>query len=400
LRTDVANKLRTAVAALAMACTIQVQAHVCIIVQPEGSALSEFFGIAIYPVALELFGLERDSEVLQHSVLDVHLAGLVGEAPDALEEPDLRDRADLMRHRDTLDTRSERLSGKEHLELVDPAPLALALGQRDDRHHVEMRIEAVIREHDGGAALSTLFTSDPRLEIDPVDLPAMHRADVRHPSASSLEPVARRGLEVLADALLLRSENRIARGGGIGIVDTAAAELTELTDQRPFHECVLALSGALSNGLLHRFCDRGTHLPPRLTGWILCSATVRGERGATIRHDNPTLLRLVKMVPRRLPCNGTIITARAYPTVAYRCIEELRAAVTVTFRTRCSFKRTLLCTQATQTHIVPAGGASVTVFELQAVLLVSDTATDPEPGTYLVGMSLFPELATPLQVSP
>ena len=60
----------------------------------------------------------------------------------------------------------------------------------------------------------------------------------------------------------------------------------------------------------------------------------------------------------------------------------------------------LLCTQATQTHIVPAGGASVTVFELQAVLLVSDTATDPEPGTYLVGMSLFPELATPLQVSP
>jgi hypothetical protein len=44
--------------------------------------------------------------------------------------------------------------------------------------------------------------------------------------------------------------------------------------------------------------------------------------------------------------------------------------------------------------------AIVTVFELQAVLLVSDTATDPEPGTYLVGMSLFPELATPLQVSP
>lgn len=60
----------------------------------------------------------------------------------------------------------------------------------------------------------------------------------------------------------------------------------------------------------------------------------------------------------------------------------------------------LLCTMASATHTVPAGETLVHVFELRAVLPVSDTSIDPEPGTYFVGMSLFPELATPIEVRP
>src|SRR5690606_38776730 len=113
-----------------------------------------------------------------------------------------------------------------------------------------MGVEAVIREDDRGPSLAALLTADPRLEIHPVDVPAGDRPEIGHAllPVPIPEPVPDGRRERLGHLIHISQEGGVGGGGGVRIIDPAAAYLSERPDQRLFDERVLTRRGTFVYG--------------------------------------------------------------------------------------------------------------------------------------------------------
>src|SRR5688500_13707541 len=121
--------------------------------------------------------------MLEETVLYLLPQLAILDAAHGLDEPNLRDRADLMRHDDAREALAQRPRRKQDFERVGRSPLALELRERQHRHGVHRGVEAIVGDDNDWTPLTALLAPHRRLQVCPEYVPATDWADVRHASA-------------------------------------------------------------------------------------------------------------------------------------------------------------------------------------------------------------------------